>query len=151
MSRGVTALKDHLIQAAERGDAEAQFNLAMIYENGLDDSRYAAEGNRPEAMRWFRAAADQGLARAQLKLAEICAGEHERPESSVEACGWYLLATASLRGAHLQKAQSDYQRVALRLTTDQSAEVSRFAQSWKPKSGVSPSSDEYEISGRARA
>lgn len=144
-------MKNHLLQAAERGDAEAQFNLAMIYENGLDDSRYAAEGNRPEAMRWFRAAADQGLARAQLKLAEICAGEPERPESSVEACGWYLLATASLRGAPLQNAQSAYQRVALRLTKDQSAEVSRFAQSWKPKPTVSPSSDQYEIGGRARA
>jgi TPR repeat protein len=147
----VTALKDHLIQAAERGDAEAQFNLAMIYENGLDDSRYADEGNRPEAMRWFRAAADQGLARAQLKLAEICAGEHERPESSVEACGWYLLATASLRGAHLQKAQSAYRRVASRLTTDQSAEVSRFAQSWKPKPAVSSASEQYGIPERARA
>jgi len=129
---------------------EAQFNLAMIYENGLDDSR-SGEGNRPEAMRWFRAAADQGLARAQLKLAEICAGEHERPESSVEACGWYLLATASLRGAHLQKAQAAYQRVALRLTTDQSAEVRRFAQSWKPKPAVSPASDQYGIRARARA
>jgi len=144
-------LIDHLIQAAKRGDAEAQFNLAMIYENGLDDSRYAAEGNRPEAMRWFRAAADQGLARAQLKLAEICAGEHDRPESSVEACEWYLLATASLRGAHLQKAQEAYRRVASRLTTDQSAEVSRFAQNWKPKPAVSSVSDPYEIGDRARA
>jgi TPR repeat protein len=143
---------NHLIQAAERGDAEAQFNLAMIYENGLDDSRYVAEGNRLEAMRWFRAAADQGLARAQLKLAEMCASEQGRPESSVEACGWYLLATASLRGAHLQKAHSAYQRVALRLTTDQSAEVRRFTQGWKPKAMVAASPDHYEIArSRARA
>ncbi len=34
-----------LIQAAERGDAEAQFNLAVMYENGLVDNRYVAEGN----------------------------------------------------------------------------------------------------------
>ena len=46
-------MKKHLLQAAERGDAEAQFNLGIMYENGLDDSRYAAEGNRPEAVRWL--------------------------------------------------------------------------------------------------
>jgi TPR repeat protein len=57
-------------------------------------------------MRWLLAAAEQGLPRAQIKLAEIYAGEPEIPENSVKACGWYLLATASLRGAHLQNAQS---------------------------------------------
>ena len=48
----------HLLQAAEGGDAESQFNLGIIYENGLNDSRYAVEGSRPQAMRWFLAAAD---------------------------------------------------------------------------------------------
>ena len=47
-------MEKHLLQAAERGDAEAQFNLGVMYENGLDDSRYAVEGGRPEAVRWFR-------------------------------------------------------------------------------------------------
>jgi TPR repeat protein len=32
-------MKKHLLEAAERGDAEAQFNLGIIYENGLNDSR----------------------------------------------------------------------------------------------------------------
>ena len=73
-------MEKHLLQAAERGDAEAQFNLAVIYENGLDDSRYAVEGSRPEAVRWFLAAAEQGLPRAQLKLAEIYAAEPDTPE-----------------------------------------------------------------------
>ena len=41
-------MKKHLLQAAERGDAEAQFNLGIMYENGLDDSQYAVEGSRPE-------------------------------------------------------------------------------------------------------
>ena len=106
----------HLLEAAEGGDAESQFNLGIIYENGLNDSRYAVEGSRPQAMRWFLAAAERGLARAQLKLAEMHAAEPDIPESSVTACGWYLLATTSLRGAHLQKAQSAYQRASFRLT-----------------------------------
>ena len=123
-------MKKHLIQAAERGDAEAQFNLGIMYENGLDDSRYAVEGNRSEAMRWLLAAAEQGLPRAQIRLAEIYAGE---PESSVKACTWYLLAAAHLRGAYLQKAQTAYQRASVHLTPAQNAEVRRFTQAWKPK------------------
>ncbi len=40
----------HMIQAAERGDAAAQFNLAITYANGLLDSRsmsLRAAGPRP--------------------------------------------------------------------------------------------------------
>ncbi len=125
-------MKKHLLQAAERGDAEAQFNLAIMYQNGLDDSRYAVEGNRAEAMRWLLAAAEQGLSSAQIRLAEIYAGEPEIPDSAVKACGWYLLAAANLRGAHLQNAQSAYRRVSIRLTSAQDAEVRRFVQGWKP-------------------
>jgi TPR repeat protein len=127
-------MRKHLLQAAERGDAEAQFNLAIMYENGLEDSRYALDGrNRPEAVRWLLAAAEQGLPRAQIKLAELYADESEIPGNSVKACGWYLLATTSLRGAHLEKAQSAYQRASFHLTPSQITEVRRFAQGWEPK------------------
>ena len=145
-------MKKHLLQAAERGDAEAQFNLGIIYENGLDDSRYAAEGNRPEAVRWLLAAAEQGLPRAQIKLAEIYAAEPEVPGNSVKACGWYLLATASLQGAHLEKAQSAYERTSFRLTPSQTAEVAHFAQGWKSNAPTSAAmSDELKMPGGARA
>jgi TPR repeat protein len=126
-------MEKHLLQAAERGDAEAQFNLGVIYENGLDDSRYAVEGSRPDAMKWLLAAAEQGLARAQVRLAEIYAGEPDAPESSIKACGWFLLATASLRGAHLEKAQSGYEQASAHLTEAQIAGARHFAQIWKPK------------------
>jgi TPR repeat protein len=125
-------MKKHLLQAAERGDAEAQFNLGMIYENGLGDSRYVVEGSRPEAKRWLLAAAEQGLPRAQIKLAEIYAEEPDMPENSVKACGWILLATASLHGAHLQRAQSAYQRACIGLTPAEIERARSFAQSRKP-------------------
>jgi TPR repeat protein len=143
-------MEKHLLQAAERGDAEAQFNLGIMYKNGLDDSRYAVEGSRPEAMRWLLAAAEQGLPRAQIKLAEIYAGEPEIPENSVKACGWYLLATASVRGAHLEKAQSAYQRACFHLTPSQIAEVRLFARGWKPKAWAIPA-DQLEMPERGRA
>ena len=125
-------MEKHLLEAAERGDAAAQFNLGMIYENGLSDSRYVVEGDRPEAVRWLLAAAEQGLPRAQIKLAEIYAGEPDMPENSVRACGWILLATASLRGAHLQRAQSAYQRACIGLTPAEIERARCFAQSWRP-------------------
>jgi hypothetical protein len=142
----------HLLQAAEGGDAESQFNLGIIYENGLDDSRYAVEGSRTQAMRWLLAAAEQGLPRAQLKLAEMHAAEPDIPESSVTACGWYLLAMTSLRGAHFQKAQSAYQRVSFRSTPSQTAAARRFAQRGKPKAAaVGAMSDQPEMSEGGRA
>jgi uncharacterized protein len=104
-------MKKHLLEAAERGNAEAQFNLGVICENGLDN-HYAVEGSRLEAERWFLAAAEQGLPGAQIKVAEIYAEEPEIPESSVKACGWFLLAIATLRGAQLERAQSAYQRAS---------------------------------------
>ena len=36
-------MKGHLLKAAERGNAEAQFNLAVICENGWIDSRYVSK------------------------------------------------------------------------------------------------------------
>jgi hypothetical protein len=116
------------------------------------DSRYVAEGSRPEALRWFLAAAEQGLARAQVRLAEIYAAEPDQPHGSLEACKWYLLATSGLRGGHLEKVQSAYQRVALCLTPVQTAEVSRLVESWKPTGALAaPMSDQPEMTGRALA
>ena len=139
-------MKKHLLEAAEQGDAEAQFNLGIIYENGLNDSKYAVEGSRPEAIRWMLAAAEQGLARAQIKLAEMYDAEPETPGSAATACRWYLLATAALSGAQLQKARSDYLRTSLRLTSSELAKVRRFAQDWKPKtSNLVGASDRSKI------
>jgi TPR repeat protein len=126
-------MEKHLLQAAERGDAEAQFNLGVMRENGLNNSRYVVEGSRPEAVRWFRAAAEQGLPRAQLKLAEIYAAEPDISDSSAKACIWFLLAKKGLRGAQLESAQSAYQRASLRLTPAQIAIAVNYAESWQPK------------------
>ena len=123
-------MKNHLVQAAERGDAAAQFNLAIIYENGLDDSRYAVEGNRPEAMRWLLAAAEQGLPRAQIKLAEIYAGEPEFPEVGK---GLRVVSAGDDKpvGAHLKRLSPPTSAPALRLTPAQIAERDELV----PKAG----------------
>jgi hypothetical protein len=126
-------MEKHLLQAAERGDAAAQFNLAVMYENELLDSRYGPKSDRSEAMRWLVAAAEQGLARAQVKLAEAYDRQADILDGSVKACEWYLLAARGLSGEHLRKAQSAHQRVAKGLTPAQASEVTRFVQSWEAK------------------
>ena len=56
-------LVDSLKAAAEQGDADAQFNLGLMYDAGE-----GVPQNYTEAARWFRMAAEQGFADAQLNL-----------------------------------------------------------------------------------
>ena len=126
-------VEKRLLQAAEAGDARAQCNLGILYDNGLDDNGYAVEGNRPQAVRWLLAAAEQGLPRAQVKLAEVYADGPDISGSHATACGWFLLAAMGLRGIHLHNARSGYERIASHLTPAQIAEARRFARDWRPK------------------
>ena len=50
-------------EAADQGDADAQFNLGNMFDIG----RGVAQSNM-EAVRWWKKAADQGHADAQSKL-----------------------------------------------------------------------------------
>ena len=131
-------VEKRLLQAAEAGDARAQCNLGILYDNGLDDNGYIVEGNRPQAVRWLLAAAEQGLPRAQVKLAEVYADGPDISGRHATACGWFLLAAMGLRGIHLHKARSGYERVASHLTPAQIVEARRFACDWTPKRSKEP-------------
>jgi TPR repeat protein len=131
-------LKKELLAAAERGDAEAQYNLGVMLENGIDDNGYAIEGGAAEAMRteavkWLLSAAEQDLPRAQLQLAEAYAAGGDAPEDYVRAGGWFLVAMTRLSGVHRHRARSGYDLVCSRLTPSQIAEATHFAQVWTPK------------------
>jgi TPR repeat protein len=126
-------VEKRLLHAAENGDAIAQCNLGILYDNALDDNGRAVAGGRGQAVRWLLAAAEQGLPRAQVKLAEVYA---EVPETSGDytiACGWFLVAAPGLRGIHRDRARLGYERLALHLTPSQTAEATRFARDWMPK------------------
>src|SRR5207245_6637987 len=105
-----------LLRAAEAGDAGSQYNLGMLCNNGMDDNGYAVAGNRRQAVKWLLAAAEQGLPRAQVKLAEVYADAPDISGSHAAAGGWFLLAALGLRGVHLHRARSGYARVASHLT-----------------------------------
>jgi Sel1 repeat len=128
-----SSIRKDLLTAAESGDAAAQFNLGVLYDSRLDDNGYAIEGNRKEAMKWLLAAAEQGLPRAQSKLAEVYAGGRATPDDFINACAWFLLATTSLRGIHRYRAQSGYARVSSRLTPAELVRAKQLAGDRQPK------------------
>ena len=82
-------------EAAEKGDANAQYNLGIMYCNGRGVSRDFAE-----AARWFRKAADQDYADAQCNLAYLYESGSGVPQDNVEAARWYREAarTGKRRG-----------------------------------------------------
>src|SRR5258705_511592 len=56
-------LFDETKTQAEKGDAPAQYNLAILFDNGRGVTK-----DEGEAVKWYRKAADQGFARAQASL-----------------------------------------------------------------------------------
>ena len=72
---------------AEQGLAEAQFNLGLIYDNGLG----VTEDNQ-EAVKWYRRAAEQGLTEAQNNLGLMYEKGEGISEDVKEAVRWYRRA-----------------------------------------------------------
>jgi TPR repeat protein len=116
-----------LLQAAERGDGDAQFNLAMLYHNGN-----AAGGGRADAIKSWLEAAEQGLPRAQVKLAELFAEEPNAAGNHVEARFWFLVSKGSLSGIYRARAQAGYECVAAGVTAADITAVTDLTQRWKP-------------------
>ena len=78
---------DTVRQAAEQGDAEAQYNLGVICNNGEGVPQDDAE-----AVRWFRLAAEQGYAKAQVELGYRYRWGLGVPSDDAEAGRWLRLA-----------------------------------------------------------
>lgn len=123
----------YLLLAAEKGDADAQFNLGVFYDNRVDDNHKPTEGNRAEAIKWLLRAAQQGLPRAQTKLAELYADGGDATADYVKAGAWFLLAAASHSGALRVEAQSGFERVSSQMTHAQIVKARHLAGGWKPR------------------
>ncbi len=79
---------------AEQGNADAQFYLGLMKENGQGVPR-----NEAEAISWYLKAADQDLAIAQFNLATMYANGRGVPQNDREAAKWYRLAADQGLGA----------------------------------------------------
>lgn len=77
-----------LYKAANGGDIQAKYELAVILLHGLNGSK-----DEIEALRWFRAAAEEGHSGAQYYMGEIYQyGQADRVKDEAKALSWYQLA-----------------------------------------------------------
>jgi len=76
-------------QAAEKGDAQAQYSLGGMYYNGQGVAKDYAE-----AAKWWRASAEQGNAEAQNDLGAIYANGQGVERNLAEAKKWWSKAAA---------------------------------------------------------
>ena len=87
----VEAVKWYRLAAAQ-GNAAAQFNLGLMYEEGQ-----GVEQDYAEAVKWYRLAAEQGNAAAQFNLGLMYYNGRGVPEDYIEAFAWFNLAAAQGR------------------------------------------------------
>ena len=86
-----------------------------------------------EALRWFRLAADQGFAAAQVTLGMAYAeGGGGVPQDRVAAHMWLSLAAAQVSTRNRDTYVELRDAVAEEMTPEQIAEAQRLAREWKP-------------------
>lgn len=108
-------------EAAQKGNAEAQFQLGLMYHQGK-----GAPQDFAAAAEWYRKAAEQGIARAQNNLAVLYAQGQGVPQDLVEAHIWFAIAGV----AKPDKNKANLQLLEARMTPEQIADANRRAAEW---------------------
>lgn len=75
--------------AADAGQAEAQFDLGLLYAQGLGVHR-----DLTEAARWYRKSADQGNGEAQFALGQLYSRGWGIPRDEADAVRWLQMANS---------------------------------------------------------
>jgi len=107
--------------AADKGHAEAQYNLGVMHQNG-----WGVPLNEEEGMKWFRLAAEQGINGAQMALGRHYAMDFADSYDPVEAYKWFALA-AKL-GDYEANSKVDFLKT--RMTSDQVSEADAQVSAW---------------------
>lgn len=87
-------------KAAYSGHVRAQFRLGLVYDNGWRDS-HDPHCDRMNALRYFRMAAEQGHADAQVALGTGMMYESFTEETKLEAYAWLCLGLKSRESDNL--------------------------------------------------
>ena len=127
---------DTVRQAAEQGDATAQFNLGVMYAKGEGVPQDDAE-----AVQWYRLAAEQGHAEAQGTLGAMYMNGQGVPQDDETAHVWLNVAASRSTGEQRDKYVEARDAVAERMTRGQLAEAQRRAREWDEASRLFPTSD----------
>ena len=81
-------------------------------------------------MRWYRLAAAQGLADAQVNLGVMYDNGWGVPQDYVQAHMWYNLSASRRTGEARDNAVEGRDQVAGRMTPDDLSEAQRLAHEW---------------------
>jgi TPR repeat protein len=157
---GDSAALTQLTALANTGHASAQFNLGVMYDNGLGVPKDAVQ-----AVSWYRKGADQGLAQAQHNLGVMYEHGLGVPKDAVQEVSWFRKAAdqgnapaqfnvglmhgkgdgvprdsvQAYMWGNLAAAQGDEEAKKLReflgktMTPDQIAEAQKLSREWRPK------------------
>ena len=114
---------------AEQGDAGAQSNLGIMYDNGQGVTQDYAE-----AVKWYRKAAEQGNAGAQNNLGLMYDQGQGVSQDYAQAHMWFNLAASRLPpGEDRDAAVNNRDIVAKRMTPAQISEAQKLSREWRPK------------------
>ena len=112
-----------ILQLAEQGNANAQFNLGIMYEHGQ-----GVPQDYKEAVKWYRLSAEQGNASAQSNLGVMHNDGQGVPQDYKEAFKWF-----SLSGSNGYKdAVINRNIIEKRMTPQQIEKAQELARNWKP-------------------
>lgn len=118
-----------LRERAEKGDAEAQFNLGKNYEAG----RGGLKRDYAEAANWYRRSADQGDPYAQASLGILYRFGKGVPQDNTQAYMWFSLAASQTTGGEQETIAEMRESAAAHMTSEQIKEAQQLAREWKPK------------------
>ena len=118
------ALLRELRPLAEHGDAEAQFNLGVMYANGESVPKDIVE-----ATVWYRKAAERGHAWAQYRLGLGYTNGRGIPKDDVEGYAWLSIAAA--QDSEVEAHERDV--LARKMAPAQLAEAQRLAHEYWEK------------------
>jgi hypothetical protein len=112
-------------QAAKEGDAQAEYELAILYnrDGPAHDGALSAT--------WLKRAASRGHTLAQIELAQRYETGTTVPKDEAKAYFWWILAAPhGWDGFYVNR-----QAAEKRLPEDKAAEVKKQAEEWTPESG----------------
>jgi uncharacterized protein len=145
---------------AEQGDALAQYNLGLLYDNGR-----GVQKDYAQARQWYEKAAAQGRADAQVNLGILYDYGRSIPQDFKKAVYWYRLSAKQGNDLAQRRLGLMYERgdgverdivqaymwyilgttggadrgaarkdaLAKQMTPEQIAEAQKLAEEWKPK------------------
>ena len=113
-----------ILPLAEQGDAYAQFNLGLMYGNGL-----GVPQDYKEAEKWYRLSAEQGHPEAQYNLGQMYRiGQGVQQDHVLAHMWWNLSASNGDKGAIKSR-----NIIETKMTPQQIERAQEMARNWKPK------------------